>query len=309
MSLTEYPALQHLLNEALERAGGTPLAVFDCDGTVIRGDIGEAMLYRQIEHFYFRISPAEIWEDFPRRDALARAYAHLQAAAPGARTAHPDFAPFADMILSWYFGQIEEGLVEKACADIVRLFAGFAPAEVRKFATDTFMEEANSPVSERRLGSRTLPRGVRFLLEPVALVRLLRQKRVQVWAVSGSSVWSVEPVFHMLGVPRERVIGIDLEERNGVFTGIPHEPIPIREKKVDALRERVSAAPILVASDSRNDIPLLEYSVGVKVMVNSRNRSPEVFFKGGKIQRDKSWVVIDRPTTDDGSSQSWQTFR
>ena len=52
--------LVQTLMEALanRRRNGPPLAVFDCDGTVIQGDIGEAMLYHQLEHFLFRVSPA-----------------------------------------------------------------------------------------------------------------------------------------------------------------------------------------------------------------------------------------------------------
>jgi phosphoserine phosphatase len=66
---------------------------------------------------------------------------------------------------------------------------------------------------------------------------------------------------------------------------------------------------VLVASDSRNDIPLLQYSSGVRIVVNSRNRDPEEFFRTGNIARDDSWLVIDRPTADNGEPAPWQTFR
>jgi hypothetical protein len=61
---------------------------------------------------------------------------------------------------------------------------------------------------------------------------------MEVWANSGSSRWSVEPVFEALGVAAEKVIGIELESAGGVVTSREVLPIPIREGKVDAMRAR-----------------------------------------------------------------------
>jgi len=309
MDLRTHPALRPFLAHENGGAGARLPAVFDCDGTVIKGDIGEAMLYRQIEQFLFRRSPADVWEDHPRHGELDDAFSRLRSLDPSLRRGDPRFPLFADIILSWYFDQIAEGNVAKACADIVRLFAGYTLDEVRAIADDTFRDEISAPLSERRLGSRTLPRGVRFLRETSLLVKGLVESGTEVWAVSGSSVWSVEPVFRALGVPAERVIGIDLEMDGGVFTPVPRVPIPIRGEKVGALKARTTAQPGLVASDSKNDIPLFRYSQGVKIFVNSRNRDPEEFFRKGNVRRDDSWIVVENPTPEEGNDESWQTYR
>jgi phosphoserine phosphatase len=272
------------------------VAVFDCDGTVIKGDIGEAMFYRQIEQFQFRINPATLWPDHPHHKELGKTYQQLSLLPAGERRSNPAFEPFARMLLDWYVHQIEDGHVAKACADIVRLYAGFTRTEVRAFAETMFLEELSTPFSVRPLGGRDSKHGVRYLQEAVDLLELLRNNGFDIWAVSGSSKWSVEPVFAKLRIPPERVIGIDLEERDGLLTGTPVLPIPIREDKIHALRAQELRLPVLVASDSRNDIPLFGYSEDLRVLVNSRKPTSEEFFRSGEIPRDERWIVYEQPT-------------
>jgi HAD superfamily phosphoserine phosphatase-like hydrolase len=298
MTILHDPRIIRFFQEHADHGTGGPgLAVFDCDGTVIRGDIGEAMLYYQLEEFRFKVSPADVWEDYPDRKELDRLYRTLSGGT-GRPADQPHFGAFVDLVLTWYYGQIDDGLVEKACADIVRLLAGHTVPEVRAIADATFQRELAAPLGERRLGSRTLPRGLRYLKESRELVGELRARGFDLWAVSGSNRWSVEPVFRGLGIPSGRVIGIDLELRDGLLTSSVKEPIPIRTKKVDALRAFVSERPLIVASDSRNDIPLLQYSADLKVFVSSRRKDWTIFFTKGNVQRDDSWLVIESPTAE-----------
>ena len=307
MSIQTLPAIHDFLKRHSNHASSErPVAVFDCDGTVIQGDIGEAMLYHQLEEFQFRVSPATVWNDFPHREELDTLYKVLHNAAPGTRTNNPRFTSFADMILSWYFDQIAEGKIEKACADIVRLLAGYSLAEVRDIAESTFIREIESPVRDRALGRRTLPKGVRFIRESIDLLEKLKNLGFQIWVVSGSNKWSVEAVFRRLGIPADRVIGIELTSEHGTLSSKVKTPVPVRENKVHALQGHVSPAPLLVASDSDNDIPLFQYSADLKVLVNSRMRNIDEFFKMGKMERDETWVVIEKPTVETHSQASWQ---
>lgn len=297
MSLTKLPAVQQFFDRHRNhRSARAPIAVFDCDGTVISGDIGEAMLYHQIERFWFKVSPADVWPDHPRRDELDRRFGLLAGLHDEERPMHAEFAPFADMILDRYFGQIDDGRVIKACTDIVRLFTGFKESEVRGFARWTFEAERYAPRGRRPLGKRQVPGGVRFLLEAVDLLDEAKTRGMDVWAISGSSRWSVEPVFAALGIPPDRVIGIEMESVAGVVTAREILPIPIREGKVGAMEARGIPMPVLVASDSRNDIPLFRASTDLKVRVNSRGRSTDEFFQAYGSPADDSWVNVDQPT-------------
>ena len=298
MSILQEPALVSFLQEHSNHHPGLPPgAVFDCDGTVIRGDIGEAMFYFQIEHFLFRQSPAEIWADHPGRDILQRLYARLKDLPDDRRRTDSEFDDFAGILLAWYFDQIDGGQVIKACADIVRLFAGYRPSEVRAIAHDAFESEIHAPLGTRRLGGRSVPQGIRYIQESVELLSELQSRGFTIWPVSGSNRWSVESVFQRLGAAAERVIGIDLAIEKGVFTGKAIDPIPIRQGKIDALKQRTATAPLLVASDSKNDIPLFLYSAGLKVRINSRGRDTEDFFRTAGVSPDASWVNVEKPHT------------
>ena len=297
MSMMNLPAVRLFFERHRNhRDGRPPVTVFDCDGTVISGDIGEAMLYHQIERFWFAVSPADVWMDYPRRPELDRRFQLLATLPDEQRRTHPEFSAFADMILDWYFGQIKEGSVIKACADIVRLFTGFEESDVRGFARWTFETERYAPRSLRPLGKRQVPGGIRFLKEAVDLLDEAKTRGMEGWAVSGSSRWSVEPVFAALDIASDRVIGIEMETAGGVVTSKEILPIPIREGKVDAMKARSVPMPVLVASDSRNDIPLFKVSTDLKVRVNSRSRSTEEFFRAYGTPPDDSWITVEHPT-------------
>ena len=290
------PVLRKFLDAHSNHRENHPVAVFDCDGTMIRGDIGEAMLYQQIEGFHFKVSPASVWQDHPSADRLDALFTALVQVHGAPRINHPAFEPFAKMILDRYFGQIADGSVEKACGDIVRLFSGFPENDVRALARATLASEVRTPLSIRTLGGYSRPRGIRYLNETLALFRTLQEMQFDIWVVSGSNRWSVESVFIPLGIPRERIIGIELEQRNGVLDNLIVQPVPVRENKVAALMKAEPRVPLLVASDSRNDLPLFRYSAGIKVYVNSRRKESAEFFAGTTIVRDDSWAVFERPT-------------
>jgi phosphoserine phosphatase len=282
-----------------------PVAVFDCDGTVIKGDIGEAMLYYQLENFLFRISPARVWADFPRRDELATLYDSLADLPSEKRTRDRRFPSFANLVLSWYFDQLAEGSTEKACADIVRLLAGFSPLETREMAEATFAGELQAPLTERLLGRSRLPQGVRYIQESVAMLDRLNKAGFDIWVVSGSNQWSVEAVCQRLGVPSDHVIGITLVELGGMLSSTVQKPIPVGEGKVEAIRKQIGRMPDFVASDSLYDVPLFRTSTDLKVLVISNSDLSKDFFRTSTLRRDHSWMVIEEPTQQQDEPSTW----
>jgi phosphoserine phosphatase len=287
-----------LKNFSSTRSATKPIAVFDCDGTVIKGDIGESMLYFQLERFLFRVSPASLWIDFPKREELHNLYEGLSKLPPERISSDRRFVSFADMVLSWYFDQLEQGETAKACADIVRLFAGYSSDEVRQVAAATLRRELNADLAQRTLGRHLLPEGIRYIKDSVDLLSQLKASGFDIWSVSGSNQWSVEAVFEPLGIHRDRVIGIDLIDIDDVLSSTVKTPIPVLEGKVNALRERAKGAPLLVVSDSTYDIPLFGIATGLRILINSRNGTSHDFFTRGKVKQDDTWLVIDSPTVE-----------
>lgn len=297
MSIAEHPALHRLFTQARATNGGPrPLAVFDCDGTVIKGDIGEAVYFRQIEDFFFRVSPADVWPDHPHRSTLDGLYRTLASTDPAARRSHPAFQDFAEAMLAWYYDQLAANEVHKGCADVVRTFAGFTLDEVREFSRATLARELKVPLGEKPLGHRMVHSGVRFLSEAKDLILALQQNNFDIWAVSGSCKWTVEPVFTSFGIPREQVIGITVTDHNGTLSSEAVHPIPIRAEKIDALQALEPRIPLFAASDSRNDIPLLLYATTTRVWINSRSRSAHDFFTAVGAPPDDRWIIVDEPT-------------
>jgi len=289
--------LESFLDSSVHSASPSPpLAVFDCDGTMIAGDIGEAMLYYQLEHFLFRVSPADVWEDHPRREELHQLYQELSNTPERMRRSSNSFIPFAEMVLARYFDQLAEMKTAKACADIVRLCAGFSAGEVREIARKTLELERTSPVSTRVFGRFTLPCGIRYIVETERALELVRRKGFEVWIVSGSNRWAVEAVFSRFNIPRERIIGIHLTEREGKLTPEIDGPIPVLEGKLEALELVTRTLPQIVFSDSVYDVPLFQYSAGKRVLINSRNGTSADFFALGNMEKDDSWIVIESPT-------------
>ncbi len=292
--LQKFPGIATFLDHHAD--GASPhsrLAVFDCDGTIIRGDIGEAMFYRQIEHFHFRISPGLVWPDHPDASELDRLFRFLAALPPSARASTEEFTRFAAFLLDWYFGQLADGLVAKACTDIGRLFAGYTRREVAVLAGASLTEELNAAAGQRMLGGRVVPRGARYLRQPVNLLRLLARRGFTIFVVSGSSKWSVEPVFAPLGVPATNVIGIDMQEEKGILTAHEVQPVPIHDQKVAALRIRAEHPPVVVATDSPIDVPLLDAATDLRVLVHSQPGDPREWFRKAHRSPDSSWVVMD----------------
>lgn len=273
-----------------------PIAVFDCDGTIIHGDIGEAMFYRQVENFLVRVNPANIWLDHPRRDELDTLYTALSALPAEKRNTDRRFLSFEEMMLEWYFDQLAAGKTEKACSDIVRLFARFTEREVQQLARATIADELAAPIGVREIGKHTIPLGIRYIAESAALLKEMQARGFDIWAISGSNTWSVRAVFEPLGISRERIIGIDLQSASGSFLPKVVVPVPVLDGKVAVLRELTRCEPAIVVSDSVYDAALFNSATSLKVFVNSRMENSYTFFKESGFVNDDSWVVIEKPT-------------
>ncbi|MFN0157663.1 MAG: HAD family hydrolase [Bacteroidota bacterium] len=279
-----------------DRSHQKPIAVFDCDGTLIQGDIGEAMFFRQIEEFQFRTSPANLWLDHPKRDEIDNLYESLAAIPHPKRKIDRRFNPFCQILLNRYFDQLANGDIEKACADIVRLLAGFSLREVGVLARATLRAELEAPPGKRQIGKTSLPLGIRYIQDTLDAIEHLKNRGFDLWAISGSNQWAVETVFERAGIPRERILGIELKIDGDILTSEIRKPIPILDGKIEAMKARTNQVPLMVFSDSPIDLPLFRYASGMKVLINSRTRTSAEFFSTAGVKKDKSWIVVEQPT-------------
>jgi phosphoserine phosphatase len=166
---------------------------------------------------------------------------------------------------------------------------------VDEIAADTVREELSAPIGNFRLGSFTLPRGVRRIIESTELLSTLQTAGYDILVVSGSNRWSVSHVCAPLGVSKEKTIGIGLHEKNETFRDIVELPVPVLEGKVEALRQAGIYAPAVVISNSVYDAPLFEMSAGPKVLLQS-DEDGRSFFQNLGVVPDDTWFIVEHPT-------------
>jgi phosphoserine phosphatase len=275
----------------------TPLAVVDCDGTIIKGDIGEAMFYFQIERFLFRESPASLWPDHPDRKQLDQLYQSLVQNPPFIGSQDGRHISFANLLLDWYFDQLKAGNTMKACSDIVRLWSGFRESEVVEIARDTLKSELAPGPPERLLGKFLLPRGVRYIRETREMLERIKAAGFNLWIVSGSNIWSVREVCRPLPVAPSQVAGVSLGRKGDLISSLVLHPVPVAEGKVELMKAKGFPKPLIVVSNSIQDLPLFQHCTGLKVLVQSDDQGMK-FFERANINPDESWVVVDQPTFD-----------
>lgn len=130
--------------------------------------------------------------------------------------------------------------------------------------------------------------------EQKKLIELLRKKNVEVFIVTASIKWAVEPAAKLLGIDFDHVIGIETEEQNGLLHPKQKGVISYREGKVEALLRRTgNKKPILSAGNTMGDFHLLESASHVSLAVSAAARD-EALFKTEKELQDqaslKGWL-------------------
>ena len=113
----------------------------------------------------------------------------------------------------------------------------------------------------------------------VRLIAHLQKLGVQVYIVTASIKWAVEPAARAVGLTADNVIGIETEVVNGVVGTQAVHPITWREGKAKALLAKTGGVrPVLCAGNTPGDQALIESSVGVKLAIRcSTNSSGELF--------------------------------
>lgn len=114
------------------------------------------------------------------------------------------------------------------------------------------------------------------------LIDYLLSKKVNVFVITASVKWAVEPCVGQLGIPPENVLGVQTKIVDGIVTDLQEGPITYREGKSQALLEKTNnIRPILSCGNTMGDYWLLDMSTHVQLAV--RTESHEVKFKDRDI--------------------------
>lgn len=127
------------------------------------------------------------------------------------------------------------------CGEMVQIYAGLREQELQAAAAQ-YVEE--------------FVRG-RVFAEMAGLVGTLRQRGVELWAVSSTNKWVVTQGVRGLGIPSERVLAAEVAVKAGVI-GSAIVDVPTDEGKATALKRVGLVRPDAVFGNSIHDLAMLD---------------------------------------------------
>ncbi len=114
--------------------------------------------------------------------------------------------------------------------------------------------------------------------EQQKLIQLLHSKGVEVFVVTASVKWAVEPGAKLLGIDFDHVIGVETEIQDGLVSDLPKGIITYRQGKVDALLEKTNGhKPFLCSGNTTGDTQLLQAATMISLAVSAASREESLF--------------------------------
>lgn len=213
--------------------GPPPIAVLDCDNTLLKNDIGRATFYWAVRSDALLQPRGGDWRHinpYLTAEAIQELARGCAGPAPGQPLVTSKNAACAKAILLIAKGRLASGAaafagydhrrVKPTAAWTTQVFAGHTPAELRRMATMAIEEGLRHPVGRTQsiAGVSGLPGYLRVYPQMRDLIAALEREGIQPWIVSASAQEIVEVFAQRVGVPTERVIGVRQEVEGGKLT-------------------------------------------------------------------------------------------
>lgn len=201
-----------------------PVAVFDWDNTMIKGDVGDAITFWMIKNARVLQPPGQDWgETSPfltvaAKTALTTACGTTVAAGAALPT-DTNLACANEMLSIYIDGKTTGDLaafagwnyrrIEPAYAWTAQLLAGYTEAQIRGFANAAIEQNLASDVdTTQTVGTRTVANWFRTYDQHADLVHVLQTAGFDVWIVTASPQLVVQEFAERVGVANDHVIGI-----------------------------------------------------------------------------------------------------
>lgn len=114
--------------------------------------------------------------------------------------------------------------------------------------------------------------------EQQKLIQFFKQNGVQVYIVTASIKWAVQPGAIAIGLTEDDVIGVETEVIGGQISKNAILPITYRQGKVDALLKKTNGkVPFFCSGNSSGDIELLQCSSHLRLAVSAASRDDKLF--------------------------------
>ncbi len=154
---------------------------------------------------------------------------------------------------------------------LAQINKGRSLAEVQSWAEESVRAKEPLPIFE----------------EQKKLIQFLRSEGVQVFIVTASVRWAVEPGALRLGLSHEDVIGVETSIENGVVTENPTGHMTYREGKAEALLLRTKGQrPFLSSGNTTGDTQLLKSATRIALAVGAARPEDELFATEEKLRKE-----------------------
>lgn len=127
---------------------------------------------------------------------------------------------------------------------------------------------------------------VPFFQEQKKLIQYFIQAGIQVYIVTASVKWAIEPAAAALGIPADHVIGVETVVHNDVITEEPIYPITYRQGKAEALLKRTQQKrPFFCSGNTMGDLELLQIASHLRLAVSASSRDDKLFRTESELQQ------------------------
>jgi len=131
--------------------------------------------------------------------------------------------------------------------------------------------------------------------DQLKLIQWLLKNKVQVYVITASVKWAVQPGAKRLGLDFDNVLGVATKIEDGVVTDIQEGVVTYREGKPAALLEQTKGRrPFFACGNTMGDFALLESATQLKLAVGAAAKGHELFATEEKLREEaksKNWQI------------------
>ncbi len=133
--------------------------------------------------------------------------------------------------------------------------------------------------------SAVIKGGARIFESQKKMIVWLQDQGVEVFIVTASIQWAVEPAAHLVGIPSTHVMGIQTKISDaGLVTEEQWGPITWRQGKAEALLARTQGVkPVFCAGNTLGDIALIDSSIGARLCLQTQIEKNGLFQEEQKL--------------------------
>ncbi len=133
------------------------------------------------------------------------------------------------------------------------------------------------------------------IFEPMRqLIEVLKENGFEIWIVSASPEGMYQQFLSKaFAIPITHIVGVKSVIRDGLISDEIVPPVPQDHGKKEAIETFIQDQPLLVAGNSRGDKEMIEYSRGLKLIVNpDEHIAPDQTESIADYAKRNKWLIV-----------------